>query len=90
VNRIEQNPLVCGERDAQQYRVPFAASLPDVAFDGLRSCSSVLGSKAAGHAVKSELEDSLLRLRLDVDAATLANGERRTVDGLAVESDFQN
>ena len=90
MNGIEQNPSVRGERNAQPYGVPFAASLPDVALDGLRFGSSVLGPKAAGHTVKSELEDALLRLWLDVGAATLANGERRAVDGLAVESDFQD
>lgn len=90
MNRVEQNPLVRGERDAQQYRVPFAATLPDVALEGLRVGRSRSGPKAAGHAGKVEPENSLLRLRLDVGAATLANGERRAVNGLAVERDVQN
>src|SRR6267143_5095037 len=90
VNHVEQNPKLSGERDAQAYRVPFAPSLPDVASDGLDSGRFVLGPKAARLAVKSELEDSLLRLRRDLGAARLANGERRAVDRLAVEMDLQN
>src|SRR6267143_378228 len=90
VNHVEQNLKLSRERDAQADRVPFAPSLPDVASDGLDSGRFVLGPKAARRAVQSELEDSLLRLRRDLGAARLANGEGRAVDRLAVEMDLQN
>jgi hypothetical protein len=90
MNCIEQNLLLGGERDAQPYRISFATSLPDVARDGLHSPRSVLGAKTPGLGVKSEPEHSLLRLRLDRGAASLANGERRAVEWPAVEMDFQD
>jgi hypothetical protein len=90
VDCVEQNLMLGGERDAEQYRISFSTSLPDVPRNGLRSFRSILGAKAPGLGVKSELEDSLLRLRLDVGAASLANGERRAVERLAVEMGFQD
>jgi hypothetical protein len=87
---VEQNVLlVGGERDAQLYGLRVAAGLPNIGLDGLRVGLLVSAPKVPRHALEPEREEALLRLVRDRLAANLANWERRAVEGLAVEADFQ-